>query len=130
MTSTLRNFFLASAVMTTSALTANTAMAATLNVPFSFSIGNKTCPASRYTVNRQPDGGIVTLMAADGKCSFGWVVSPGDPAPTDSRVVLRFDEVGQAHTLQSVQYGAAITARLDKKMKRNEYTPTRIIMGQ
>jgi len=130
MTSTLRKFFLASAVVTTSALTANTAMAATLNVPFSFSVGKKSCPASRYTVTRQADGGIVTLIDATGSCSFGWVVAPGDPAPTDSRVVLRFDEVGQSHTLQSVQYGAAITARLDKKIKRNEYTPTRIIMGQ
>lgn len=130
MTSSLRKFFLASAVVTTSALTANTAMAATLRVPFSFTVGNKSCPASRYTVTRQADGGIVTLIDATGSCSFGWVVSPGDPAPNDSRVVLRFDEVGQSHALQSVQYGAAITSRLDKKFKTNEYTPTRIIMGQ
>jgi hypothetical protein len=73
---------------------------------------------------------VVTLRNDDWKSSFTWVASGGDPAPTDTRIILRFDEEGQNHTLQSVQYVNVITSRLDGKTKRTETGPTRVVLGR
>lgn len=130
MTSTFQKFFLASAIVAAAAMTAQTAKASNLlNVPFSFTVAGHACPASTYVVDRGPVSMAVHLRSMDGSCSFAWIAGPGDPAPTDTRVVLRFDEMGQRHELQSVQYGALITSRLDHKGRKSEYVPTRIIMG-
>ena len=57
--------------------------------------------------------------------SFTWTVSPGDPAPADTRIVLRFDEIGQMHLLRSVQYHSMITSRLDEDVRRNPHRDLR-----
>lgn len=131
MASTLRKFFLAPAVVATAALASQTARASQLvNVPFSFTVAGKTCPASLYSVQRGLTGSMVLLRSMDSSCNFVWVAGPGEPAPTDTRVILRFDEMGENHALQSVQYGSLITSRLDHKRRQTEYVPTRIIMGE
>ena len=56
--------------------------------------------------------------------SFTWVLGPGMPDPTDNAVVLKFDQSGQTHALQSIQVGSMITGHLDKK------TATEMEMGQ
>jgi hypothetical protein len=83
-----------------------------------------------YSLDHNQTSGIVTLRNTDWKSSFTWVAGPGEPAPTDSRVILSFDENGQDHVLRTVQYGNLITARLDGKQKQTEGKPSRVVLGQ
>jgi hypothetical protein len=123
--------FLATAVLAGAALTTTNALAETMvNVPFNFTVNGKVCPAGLYSLDRNLTSNVVTLRNDDWKSSFTWVAGGGDPAPTDTRVILRFDEEGQNHALQSVQYGNVITSRLDGKKKRTETGPTRVVLGR
>ena len=49
----IRNLMLASAVVATAAFATTSAMATTLNVPFSFTVNGKQCPAGTYTVEHE-----------------------------------------------------------------------------
>lgn len=130
MRSLISKFFLASAVAAAAALAVSTAKADTMvNVPFNFTVNGKVCPAGQYSVARNELSGVVTLKNRDWTRSFTWIASAGEPAPTDSRVILRFDDDGGSYTLQSVQYRDLITARLDGR-KRVEARPTRVVLGQ
>ncbi|MFZ0302102.1 MAG: hypothetical protein WAL75_05435 [Terracidiphilus sp.] len=128
MKNTLPSLVLASAVLATAAFTVPTAMAATtLDVPFAFTVGNQTCPAGHYLVDRDRNGAAVKLVGATQ--SFTWGIHPGDPAPTDNRVVLKFDEIGSARALSEIQYGALTTSRLDRKSHRQE-SGSEIVLGR
>jgi hypothetical protein len=127
MGSILRNFVLAPAVMAAAALATNTAMAEAVKVPFSFTVAGKNLPAGYYSVQCEISHNMVTLRSSETRQSFTWIIAPGNPAPTDTAVILRFDELGQEHALQSVQYGPMITSRLDKKTKQ---TLARVVPGQ
>lgn len=130
MRSLAQKIFLASAITAMAALTTSSALAEMkVNVPFSFTANGKVCPAGEYSIGRYATQTIVTLRSEDGRGNFQWVLSSGDPAPNDTRVILRFDKVGDNYTLQSVQYHNLITARLDGK-KHNSEAPTRLIVGQ
>jgi hypothetical protein len=119
MISTLRSIVLAPAILAAAVLATNVAVAeTTVKVPFSFSVAGKTMPAGFYTVQRDSTGSFVSLRGLDANHTFNWVLAPGEPAPTDSRIVLRFDTDGQSHELRSVQYAAGITSRIDKKTVR------------
>jgi hypothetical protein len=123
--------FLATAVLAAAALTTTNALAENMvNVPFNFTVNGKVCPAGLYTIDRNNLSDVVTLRNDDWKSSFTWVAGAGDPAPNDTRVILRFDEDGPNHALQSVQYGNVITSRLDGKSNRNEEAPTRMVLGR
>jgi hypothetical protein len=115
MGSTLRNFVLAPVVLAAAALATSTAMAETVKVPFNFTFDGKDFPAGYYSVKREMSQNMVTLRSNATSQSFTWIIAPGDPAPTDTAVTLRFDKLGQDHVLQSVQFGPLITSRLDKK---------------
>ncbi len=125
---TIRSLVLASAFLATAAFTVQTAMAATtLNVPFAFTVGNQTCPAGHYIVERDANGGAVKLVGATQ--SFTWGIHPGDPAPTDSRVVLKFDDTESGRALSAIQYGSLTTSRLDKKASQEAHS-TEIVLGR
>jgi hypothetical protein len=111
---TLRTLFLAPVVMAAAALATNTAMAesTTLKVPFSFTVAGKICPAGYYSVQRHLTQSLVTLQSKDGRNTFTWTLSPGDAAPTDTAVKLKFNEVGDTHVLRAVQYGPLETFKL------------------
>jgi len=129
MRSILPKLFLASAVAATAALATPYALAATqVDVPFSFTANGQFCPAGHYNVAHNPTSNIVTLASNDGQ-NFSWIMAPGDPAPTDSRVILSFDKAGDNYTLRTVQYGHLITSQLDR-VKRSEERPERIVMGR
>jgi hypothetical protein len=126
---TLRSFVLASAVLATAALTVKAATTnTTLNVPFAFTVGNHTCPAGHYTVQRALNGDAVRLIGSNQ--SFTWVVFPGEPSPNDNRVVLKFDITGSGHALNAVQYGSLVTAQLDKKLLNQEARSSEIEMSR
>jgi hypothetical protein len=125
---TIRSLVLASAFLATAALTVPAAMAATtLNVPFAFTVGNETCPAGHYLVERDNTGNAVKLVGATQ--SFTWGIHPGDPAPSSTRVVLKFDDTDSGHALSEIQYGPLTTSRLDKK-SMSHAARSEIVLGR
>jgi hypothetical protein len=131
MRSILRNLVLAPVALAAAALATNTAMAeSTVHVPFNFSVAGKICPAGAYKVLEDNSRSVVTLESVDASRSFSWLIRPGDPAPNDTRVTLRFDQLGQGYALQSVQYHSRITPRLDKNAPHSEHRPVTAIEGQ
>jgi hypothetical protein len=115
--SSLRLLGMASLVLAATAFTANAARAASVDVPFAFTVGNKICPAGHYTLHTDHLGNSVELVGASQ--GFQWVIHPGDAAPTDTRVILKFDATGTQYALRSIQYGPMTTSRLDKKTKES-----------
>jgi hypothetical protein len=113
---------LASAFMAVAAFASNTAMAeANVKVPFSFTAAGKVWPAGNYTIVKQSTRDFVTLISKESSLSFTALVGPGDAAPTDTQITLRFDEVANGHALRSIQYGPMVTSRLDRKSMHSEY---------
>jgi hypothetical protein len=128
MQTTLRTLLTAAVVTAAAALASHPAMAstATANVPFSFTASGKVCPAGTYTVQLSSMGQVVSISnPRDGRV-MEWLAGPGNPNPNDKRVVLLFDQAGSSHILRSVQYGSAITSRLDKNVPA-EQPPTEIL---
>src|SRR5579875_3334301 len=116
MSSILTKIFAASAILAAVTLTAAPGFAETsLTVPFSFVAAGKLCPAGEYRVERNLLNGVITLKSSDGLRNFAWVAGPGAPSPTSTHVVLRFDDCGSMHYLNSIQSGSGITGRLDTR---------------
>lgn len=122
MQTTLRTVLSAAVITAAAALAPYSAHAAnaTVNVPFSFTASGKQCPAGAYKVRLEQMNQAVRLTSERGKVNLVWLAGPGDPSPNDKRVILRFDNAGSVHVLRSVQYGDAITSRLDKKAPGRE----------
>lgn len=128
MQNTLRSIVMASVVLAFATFTAQNALAATtLNIPFAFTAGNQTLPAGHYTVVRDDNGNAVKLVGKTG--SLVWGIRPGDPAPSNNRVVLKFDTLGSTHTLRAIQYGSMTTSQLDK-MEPSRRTHSEIVLGK
>ena len=124
-------FVLAPAVLAAAALATTSATAeTTVKVPFSFTAGDKICPAGYYTIKHDDTSSYVTLMRKGSSDSFTYLVGPGAPEPTDRKVALRFDHLGNAHVLQSIQYGALVTSQLDKKSLRDAERESRVSGGR
>lgn len=122
MRSILGKLILAPVVMAAVALAANTASAETaVKVPFNFTVAGNSFPAGAYTLQKDVRGDTVTLKNKNTAQSYTFLIGPGDAAPTDSNVTLKFDEVGAGHALRSIQYGAQITGRLDRGAFESEH---------
>jgi len=131
MRSILGKLFLAPVLMAAATFAATTAKAdATVKVPFNFTVAGQNCPAGYYTIKRDITRNLVTLQSKEAPRNFSWLLFPGDATPTATNVTLRFNELGQSHSLQSVQFGALTTTRLDKKNGRTEHAHTQIAQGQ
>ena len=89
-----------------------------VDVPFAFKADGKSFPAGTYSLNSAGD--FVKLGGASQSAT--WIIHPGDPAPNDKRVILKFDQSGSEHVLRSIQYGNKTTSRLDKQMKDADVT--------
>lgn len=109
------------AVIMAAALATSQAVAetTTIKVPFSFKVAGETFPAGDYRI-RHDNGNFVTLAAKDSSQSFTSVIGPGAPSPWEYKIALNFDLVGNAHLLQSIQYGTMITRKLDKNAVESE----------
>jgi hypothetical protein len=119
MKSIIRNLALAPVLLAAAALMTTSAMAETaIKIPFNFTVGGKVFPAGRYVVERDDSGSFVSLINRDVPQEASWVLTPGEPAPNDSKIALKFDRVGNTHVLQSIQYGGLITSKLDKNLER------------
>lgn len=132
MKSIFSKFVLAPAVLAAAALVTTSATAETnLKVPFNFTVGTKTLPAGNYAVLHDGSSNFVTLIRKGSSDIYTWTLGPGDPDPSDSKVSLKFDLVGDAHILQSIQYGSQVTARLDKKsVGQTEHESMRLTGGR
>ena len=131
MRSKIFSLILAPALLAAVALTAHPAQAeANVKVPFSFTVAGQTCPAGLYIVHQQQYGDFVVLTSTKTLRSYTWTLGPGNPAPTDTRVILKFDESGNGYILRSIQYGSMVTSRLDGKSARSERISTVSELGQ
>ncbi len=123
----LRSLIPALAIAALAALTANSASAQSrIDVPFNFVAAGAHCTAGTYTIMESNWGTVVSLRGTDH--SFTWLIGSGDPAPTDTRVVLTFDRMGNNYALRTVQYGPEITTRLDKNLKESIPTAEQVAM--
>jgi hypothetical protein len=120
---------LASAVLAAAAFTTITASAATVRVPFNFTVAGKAMPAGQYSVDRTGLSNFVRLGAPDTEQSFTWTLMPGDPAPGSSDVKVYFNKTGSSYELRSIQYHALTTGRLDKTKHRGDST-VRVLRGE
>jgi hypothetical protein len=112
-------------------MASNTASAeTTLKVPFNFTVQGKSWPAGLYTVQKDNTANQVMVFSKETLKGFGWVTTPGVTNPTDTRVILKFDESGDTHTLQTIQYGSVITPRLDRGSREKESLPLRASHGR
>ena len=122
---------LASLVAASAALTPNVASAeTTVKVPFDFKVQGKAMPAGVYIVEQDGFNNMVTLMDKDSARGFSLILRPGDAAPGDHRISLKFDNIGDAHVLRSVQYRSRVSAKLDDKSKTPAYSPSRLSQGR
>lgn len=121
---------LAAIVVTTAALCTHPAKAeTTLKVPFSFTVAGQTLPAGFYRVSQDTFRNMVTLQSKDGSKSFSYTLGPGDPAPGDIHVALKFETSGDTHTLYKIQVGSRVTSRLDAPAPSG-YDPARLSQGR
>lgn len=121
---------LAAIVITAGALATHTAAAETLKVPFSFTVGGQSMPAGVYSVSKDGFHNLVILKSIDASKSFTALLAPGDPAPNDTRIALKFDQSGNGHILKSIQYGAETTSSLERGTREPGYDPTRLSQGR
>ncbi len=122
---------LAAIVITAGSLATHTAQAeTTLKVPFNFTVAGQSMPAGVYSVSEDAIHNIVTLKSMDAAKSFSAVLVPGDPAPSDTHVALKFDQSGNGHTLKSIQYGPRTTSSLERATSERGYDPTRLSQGR
>lgn len=120
---------LAAIVITAGGLATHTAAAETLKVPFSFTVAGQSMPAGVYSVSKDSLHNVVVLKSMDASKTFSAVLVPGDPAPNDTHVTLKFDQSGNGHTLKAIQYGPRTTSSLELTREPG-YDPTRLSQGR
>jgi len=120
MRNTFSKFILAPAIMAAAALATipTIAEAATVNVPFDFTVAGQTLPAGAYSVQHDSYRNLVTLQSRKTSRSFSWIASPS--GALNPSVTLKFDQQGNSHTLHSIQSGPFVTSDLDKKTAASE----------
>jgi len=129
----LRKLLLAPAVMAVAALATNPAMAESAKVaqvPFNFAVAGHMCPAGRYLISRNFGSNIVELSSEAQPIHYMWTVAPGDPSPSDARVLLTFDVQGANHTLHTVQYQNMVTSSLDGRRLSLRHGSDLIVPGE
>lgn len=123
--------FAAATLMSTAVASASPAT--TLSVPFSFTASGKTMPAGDYVVEEGSFHNLVVLRNKQTSKSVSWVLGPGDPAPNDRHVSLKFEGEGTTHVLKAIQFGSQVASSVDKHGKSGEetaYVPTRLSQGR
>jgi hypothetical protein len=117
-----RSILLAAVISMAAAFAPHSAMAAskTVNVPFTFMASGRQCPAGAYYIGLEKMNQVLRLTSANAHVNLVWLASPGNANPNDTRVVLSFDQDGSTHVLRSVQFGPAVTSRLDNKIRAQQ----------
>jgi hypothetical protein len=122
---------MAAVVLTTAGLGTVAAKAeTTLNVPFSFTVAGQSMPAGVYTVQQDTFHNQVILRNQDASKSFAYALRPGDPAPSEVHIALKFEAVGDSHVLRWIQVGSKLTSRLDDRSAPTSFDPARLSQGR
>ena|SRR5271165_4395173 len=121
MRSTLCRLLLVPAIAAGALLVSQSARAETVTVPFSFNANGESFPAGAYTVEEGMNATLVTLHLKSGGETISLAIGPGDPGPTDERVVLHFRMSGDQHMLDSIEYRGKTTAHLGGSRNKPSY---------
>ena len=112
------------AVLATASLCATAAFAAdraVVNIPFNFQSHGHTFPAGDYVATLDTNHNVLVLRnSADAGVAANWAVGPADYNPSDEKLTLKFDDLGNSHTLRTVQLGPRITPRLDGPARHHD----------
>jgi len=118
----------AAAVLASAALSVTPAMAASqVNIPFSFVASGKSFPAGQYVVDKDGNGGFLTMRGD--KANIFSICIQADPVPGGKKAVVTFDHIGETYLLRSFQYGSQTTLRLDSKARDLKAAEERKIEG-
>jgi hypothetical protein len=102
------------AVVALASQSAHAATTSLIKIPFSFTASGKTCPAGEYTVRTDPASHIMTFENKKASVGFNWLVGPGNDAPAQNTIRLKFDTVDQNQVLDSVQVKGLVANGLDR----------------
>lgn len=129
MKSIIQSALIATALLCTTAAFA--ADRAVVNIPFNFESNGHSYPAGQYVATVDTLHNVMVLHSAtDTKVSAHWTVGPADFNPNNEKLTLKFDDLGNRHTLRTVQLGARITSRLDTAPRHNGETLVASVGGQ
>ena len=113
-----------SVILATASLCATAAFAAdkaVVNIPFNFQSKGESFPAGRYIAALDRDHNVLALSSATNpSVSAHWIAGPADCNPNDEKLILKFDDQGNAHMLRTVQLGPRITSRLDAPARHHD----------
>lgn len=123
-----------SAILTGMVLVATSAFAASkanVNIPFGFSSHGQSFPAGQYTATLDMNHNVLALRnAANPSLYAHWIVGPAESDPNKEMLTLKFDDLGNSHTLRTVQLGPRITSRLDAPARHHDAGATATVSGQ
>ncbi len=130
----MRNILGTIVMMSAVAATTFAANAATsekrFEVPFNFTVGGQNWPAGTYLLDKNGTTYSAHLQSMDAKKNLALTLSPGDPAPNDTRAILTFAEDNQNHELKSVQFGSMVGALRQSQSRQHEQRTIRTVQGQ
>jgi hypothetical protein len=111
-------------VLATASLCATAAFAAdqaVVNIPFNFQSQGHAFPAGNYVATLDTNHNVLALRnASDTSVAAYWAAGPAEYNPTDEKLTLKFDDLGNSHTLRTLQLGPRITSRLDAPARHHD----------
>jgi hypothetical protein len=117
------NNIIRSAIFATAAICATAAFAAdrtVVDIPFNFVSQGMSFPAGRYAATMDSNQNVLELSNLyHPKVSAHWTARPAEFIPGAEKLTLKFDDLGQRHTLRTMQLGPRITSRLDAPGRRH-----------
>ncbi|MGC2160550.1 MAG: hypothetical protein WA634_01450, partial [Silvibacterium sp.] len=115
---------ISSAVLAAATLCATSAFAANkavVNIPFNFVSQGHSFPAGQYVATVDTNHNVLALSSTTNtKVSAHWVAGPAGDNPNDEKLILKFDDLGNKHTLRTVQLGPEVTSRLDAPSRHHD----------
>jgi hypothetical protein len=113
-----------SVALTAASLCATAAFAATqakVNIPFNFESQGHVFPAGQYVATLDVNQNVIALHNTNDTAVSGrWAAGPADYNPNDERLIIKFDGLGENHTLRTLQLGPRITSRLDAPSRHHD----------
>ncbi len=77
-----------------------------VNIPFNFVSHGQAFPAGQYAATLDPYHNVLALSSTTNpRVSARWIAGPADDNPNNSKLILKFDDLGNTHTLRTVQLG-------------------------
>lgn len=94
---------------------------AVVNIPFNFQSQGHAFPAGTYVATLDTNRNVLALRnAGDASVGANWAAGPAEYNPSDEKLTLKFDDLGNTHTLRTVQLGPRITSRLDGPARHHD----------